>query len=320
MGIGGGTFISLLSNTASTLAFISNAERISSTYFSLIFLSFSHSLRISFDAFSLFTYMAVPIIIIWAMLGSYFDVNSNSISRALSPFAVNIFDSFISFIFMLLFMFILPVALLFILSAINFEKFTPSIILTPIFWQSSLFINICFIWLSFLNFNLLSLYMDDDSRKFLWVVVLFSLFFGVLNFLSLYVERNYAATCSSALPLSLIINLLISIALLSGTLVTLFFVNRSRRRKNLVHKDVLLTLNFLEGDERNIVKFLVDNKGTVTQSSIVKSLGLDKVKVARVLAKLESKGVVVREKFGNTNKVILVDGLKELFSCDVCSK
>ncbi len=162
---------------------------------------------------------------------------------------------------------------------------------------------------------------DVRNMKLLLVLVIFfSLFFAVLNFLSLYVERNYTATCPSALPLTVVVNILIAGSILSGAFVTLFFINKSSHKRREVHKDTLLTLNFLEAEEKKIIKLIIDNRGIVTQSKLVKLSEMNKVKVARILHRLELKGVILREPYGNTNKVELVQGLKELFSCEVCSR
>ncbi len=159
-----------------------------------------------------------------------------------------------------------------------------------------------------------------NTKLILLLVIFFSLFFAVLNFLSLYVERNYTATCSNALPLTVVVNILIAGSILSGAFVTLFFINKSSHKRKEVHKDTMLTLNFLERDERVIIKLLVDNMGAASQSKLVKLSGMNKVKVARILRRLELKGVILRTPYGNTNKVELVQGLKELFNCEVCSK
>lgn len=159
-----------------------------------------------------------------------------------------------------------------------------------------------------------------NTKLLLLIIIVFSTFFAALNFLSLYVERNYTATCPNALPLIVVVNILIAGSVLSGAFVTLFFINKSSHKKKEVYKDTMLTLNFLEGDERAIIKLIIDNNGEIVQSKLVKLSEMNKVKVARILHKLELKGVVVRTPYGNTNKVEFISGLKELFNCEVCSK
>jgi len=66
-----------------------------------------------------------------------------------------------------------------------------------------------------------------------------------------------------------------------------------------------IDLSALESDEKKIMEILEDNKGSVFQSEIVKRLGYSKVKVSRVLDKLEQKGLVERKRRGMANLVVL---------------
>ena len=164
--------------------------------------------------------------------------------------------------------------------------------------------------------------MESDSIKDLFMIAsLFVVFIVILNLLSIYIERNYVAspTCKAFLPLSFLINLLIAVALFSGTAVTLFFVKRSEHRKKVVYKDALSTLRFLDNDERKVVEFIINQGSSTTQSKIVKNVGLNKVKVSRILSHLESKQIIIRKEYGNTNKVELSDDLKDLFTCKSCN-
>jgi len=64
-------------------------------------------------------------------------------------------------------------------------------------------------------------------------------------------------------------------------------------------------LKMLNGDERRTVIMLQNAKGEMLQNRLVEKLGLSKVKVTRILARLEKKGLVVRTRQGLTNKVKL---------------
>ena len=164
--------------------------------------------------------------------------------------------------------------------------------------------------------------MEKDSVKNLFIVTsIFIIFIVFLNFLSIYIEKNYVAspTCRTFIPLSFLINLLITVALFSGTAVTLFFVKRSEHRKKIVYKDALSTLRFLNNDEREVVKFIINQGSSTTQSKIVKNVGLSRVKVSRILSHLESKQIIIRKEYGNTNQVELSKDLKDLFTCKVCN-
>lgn len=64
--------------------------------------------------------------------------------------------------------------------------------------------------------------------------------------------------------------------------------------------------DLLEGDERKIY-LIVYEKKQILQSELVLESGLSKVKVSRLLQKLENKSLLIRKPYGNTNKVIIME-------------
>ncbi len=101
-----------------------------------------------------------------------------------------------------------------------------------------------------------------------------------------------------------------------GASITYLFYNADRdmmarvlpRRVASARYNALLPL--LKTDEQRVVKMLRDRKGAMLQNELVLSLGLSKVKVTRVLASLERKGIIARERHGLTNRVrFLEDGV-----------
>jgi len=64
-------------------------------------------------------------------------------------------------------------------------------------------------------------------------------------------------------------------------------------------------LDGLEGDEKAVMEKVVESNGTIFQSQLVEATGLAKVKVSRILDRLEGKGLIERRRRGMTNVVIL---------------
>ncbi|AKB34270.1 TPA: MarR family transcriptional regulator [Methanosarcina acetivorans] len=64
--------------------------------------------------------------------------------------------------------------------------------------------------------------------------------------------------------------------------------------------------DLLEGDEKKIY-LIVYEKKQILQSELVLESGLSKVKVSRLLQKLENKSLLIRKPYGNTNKVIIIE-------------
>lgn len=61
----------------------------------------------------------------------------------------------------------------------------------------------------------------------------------------------------------------------------------------------------LRGDERKIYGTIAESGGALFQAEIVEKTGFNKVKVSRILDKLETKGIIERKRHGMTNVVIL---------------
>ena len=83
-----------------------------------------------------------------------------------------------------------------------------------------------------------------------------------------------------------------------GALIILLF--QWKISQNQLHK----ILKVLPEDERIILDLLVKEK-KMEQTYLVAESGLSKVKVSRVLSKLEQRGIVEKKPLGNTNLVKL---------------
>ncbi len=66
-----------------------------------------------------------------------------------------------------------------------------------------------------------------------------------------------------------------------------------------------LALRLLDGDERRLIRVLVEARGDVLQRDLVKATAFSDAKVSRLLDRLEERGLVVRERQGMTNRVRL---------------
>jgi hypothetical protein len=64
--------------------------------------------------------------------------------------------------------------------------------------------------------------------------------------------------------------------------------------------------DILQGEEKELY-LIVCEKKEILQSELVLESGLSKVKVSRLLQKLERKSLLVRKPYGNTNKVMLAE-------------
>jgi hypothetical protein len=64
-------------------------------------------------------------------------------------------------------------------------------------------------------------------------------------------------------------------------------------------------LSGLPTDEKAVLNTVIDSEGSIFQSEIIEKTGFNKVKVSRILDRLEGKNVIERQRRGMTNVVLL---------------
>ena len=70
------------------------------------------------------------------------------------------------------------------------------------------------------------------------------------------------------------------------------------KKKLVIPKD-------LTKEEKSVIDSIIKSDGLIFQSDLVEKLGMSKVKVTRILDKLEARGLIERRRRGMTNAVIL---------------
>jgi uncharacterized membrane protein len=73
-----------------------------------------------------------------------------------------------------------------------------------------------------------------------------------------------------------------------------------------------ILFNFLNFQEKQVVKKLMEEKGNVLQSEISRMGNMGKVKTHRAVKDLERKGIISVEKYGNTNRIYLTEDIKKI--------
>lgn len=160
--------------------------------------------------------------------------------------------------------------------------------------------------------------MSIRNNKFiqLWLILgviagFASLLFFAVNYLNQKVLCDI--DCELRNEVSLILVLLSLFGMFIGSLTYYFISDKYERKIVKIHKDVGLTLRFLEGDEKLIMASLIRNNGECTQACMVKETGLSRVKVSRCLKGLEQRKLITKSPKGMTNKLVLSDDLKPVF-------
>ena len=105
-----------------------------------------------------------------------------------------------------------------------------------------------------------------------------------------------SASYAGAVLLIIIFVLGIKVALKSGA--------AEKMRKEAADKSKTV-VRALKGDEKKVYEMIMDSQGAVFQSELVEKLGYSKVKVSRILDKLEGQNLIERRRHGLANMVLI---------------
>ena len=101
----------------------------------------------------------------------------------------------------------------------------------------------------------------------------------------------------------------VSCFILGSSLIYLLLVDKNQLTQNedsLIRRDWSGLLESLSNsDEREIVKLIIDDGGTVFQSQLVDRSGFSKSKVSLVLDRLEARKILERRRRGMSNVIVL---------------
>jgi len=75
--------------------------------------------------------------------------------------------------------------------------------------------------------------------------------------------------------------------------------------KNITKENYKKVMSSLSSEEKNILEKIIESEGTIFQSDLVDKTKFSKVRVTRILDRLEGKGLIERKRRGMTNVVVL---------------
>ena len=155
--------------------------------------------------------------------------------------------------------------------------------------------------------------MKNKSVGFLITGIALIMGFLVLLF-NLGLRKIVAQTCSHGPDCSMYgtiaIQTYVGLGLTAFVIVIGLFLIFSKPEEKIVitkikDKRKKLNLNGLEKDEKRIIESLQKENGGMFQRTLMEKLEIGKVKVTRLLDKLESKELIERKRRGMNNIVIL---------------
>lgn len=156
----------------------------------------------------------------------------------------------------------------------------------------------------------------ENNNQLLNILLAVAILIGFVFIVSLsiyLIKERYGLSCNCEISIPFVISILTSLGVFVGILTYYFLSKNFNKEKKDLFVNVEKTLNFLENEEKKIIKNLIKMKGKIAQNNLSKISNIDSVKLHRRLLILESKGIIDKEKKGMTNNIILKDDFKKLF-------
>ena len=85
-------------------------------------------------------------------------------------------------------------------------------------------------------------------------------------------------------------------------------IKKVTKKIKVTEKPIKIDYSKLKDGEKVIVRIIEEEKGSIFQSELVEKSGFDKVKVTRILDRLEGMQILTRKRRGMSNMVILKKG------------
>ena len=151
-----------------------------------------------------------------------------------------------------------------------------------------------------------------------WLIIGIAIVIGIITFifnsgLKDIVSQTctHGSSCSMYSTISIQTYFSLAVALL--ILIIGLFLIFSKEEKEIVFKRIKenkiqkkkIDYTKLDKEERTIIKILEEASGSIFQSDLVDKSGFSKVKISRILDRLEGKQLIERKRRGMTNFVIL---------------
>ena len=97
----------------------------------------------------------------------------------------------------------------------------------------------------------------------------------------------------------------LSLGLIIAIILFLVFLKDNSVLNRLFNTEKLKSHKPLSLEESQIIKLITESNGSIFQSEIVEKTNMPKVKISRILDRLEGHGLIERKRRGMTNMVLL---------------
>lgn len=155
--------------------------------------------------------------------------------------------------------------------------------------------------------------------KNIGIIVLSCLILSVI-WLTMIIEKNENISTTSKLFRFaieyhiIILVVLVVIAVAFGFLWASMLYNQIEKKEKETRSILDIVVQFLNNEEKQILNYLVNNKGSTTQAEIARLPSMNRVKAFRALQKMEDKRLIEIIPHGKVRKIMLKDNILETVS------
>jgi hypothetical protein len=142
-------------------------------------------------------------------------------------------------------------------------------------------------------------------------IALFFLMVSITQQLNQYIDASCThpegevCPMASELPIQSYIGFSLDFAIGGFGVFLVYKSGQSKKFSSAKKHEFEKTLKELDGDEKKIYELISSSDGVVFQSDIVEKTGFPKVKVTRLLDRMEHRGLVERRRRGMSNIVLI---------------
>lgn len=144
------------------------------------------------------------------------------------------------------------------------------------------------------------------------VLILITGFIFAVSFATLYAQTHIieVTACSCTLPVPVLIPTLSSLGIFVGSIVYYIMFPKIGESKEKYRNNMMLLLDVLPKDEKEIIKMLIEGSGKISQSKLSSTFG--KVKTFRTIERLRMRGIIEKEPYGKTNFISFNEKFKDI--------
>ena len=155
-----------------------------------------------------------------------------------------------------------------------------------------------------------------DNKTVGWIIVGISVVMAIIVWIfNFSLKKIVGASCSMGAGCTMYdtikIQTWISLAIVAIILIIGLVIMFSKPKETIVIKKIKekvkkkkLDLNGLDKNEKEVIRILEEENGTIFQATLMEKLGIGKVGITRLLDKLEAKQIIERKRRGMSNIVV----------------